>query len=294
MGAGLIAGSYSRCASRCAGYWSTLVELVHLMTNSYRVMPALTSELQEEAHRVRHRVYCSELNYEESNSAGIEKDDFDHHATQMVVYSRSHKAFVGCLRLVHGRYEGTSHRLPFEHHCGDKIDRRILSMVKSSGYNYAEVSRLAIDADHRQRGKNHDRRVLGGRRKSSFALLSLYLGLQAMARQQNVRYLLAVVEPRLLNSLRRYGIPAIQIGQGVDHRGLRVPILMDVEEIERIIPSFMKLLYNRIKADVASFLPAMRENPSPAEAKGPMDFSLFQCGGTEAEFSGSSARVSHV
>lgn len=242
-------------------YWNHVKEAFNLMTHAYQVMPAVNPTLQAEAFKVRHKVYCAELNYEETNAHGIEQDEYDHHSTQMVVYSRSHKSYIGCVRLVHGHHEGQRRELPFEHHCKDRLDHRILSMVKESGHRYAEVSRLAIEKDFRHVGRQHTNRALGGQTKSSFALLSLYLGLQAMARQQNVRYLFAIVEPRLLRNLHRHNVPAIQIGQGVDHRGLRVPILIDVEDIEKIIPSAVKPIYGAIRRDVSKLLqPAAKES----------------------------------
>jgi N-acyl amino acid synthase of PEP-CTERM/exosortase system len=235
-------------------YWNNIKEFINLMTHSYQVMPAISSDLEKEAYKVRHKVYCTELNYEESNPEGLESDDFDHHSTQMVVYSRADKAYIGCLRLVHGHKNGQYHTLPFEHHCKDELDHKIINMIKQSGHKYAEVSRLAIDREFRHIGKKNGNKTLGKKSKSSFVLLSLYLGLQALARQQNVRYLFAIVEPRLLNNLHRHSIPAIKIGNGINHRGIRIPILIDVEDIERIIPSIMRPLYGTIHKDISRLL----------------------------------------
>lgn len=235
-------------------YWNHVKEAFNLMTHAYQVMPAVTPDLKAEAFRVRHKVYCAELNYEAENTSGMEEDEFDHHSTQMVLYSRAHKSYIGCVRLVHGRHEGGHHELPFEHHCRGRVNNKIFAMVKESGHHYAEVSRLAIEKNFRHVGRDKTNQALGGQTKSSFALLSLYLGLHAMARQQGVRYLFAIVEPRLLRNLHRHNVPAIQIGQGVDHRGLRVPVLIDVEDIEKIIPSAIRPIYGALCHDVSKLL----------------------------------------
>ena len=240
-------------------YWNAIKEFLNLMTHFYKVMPAVNHSLETEAFKIRHKVYCSELQYEAQNADSMEKDEFDHHSTQMVVYSKADKSYIGCVRMVHGRHNGITHSLPFEHHCAEKLNKRIIDMVKQSGHKYAEVSRLAIDREFRHIGRKNVAKSLGGQQKSSFVLLSLYLGLQAMARQQNVRYLFAIVEPRLLKNLHRHSVPAIQIGEGVDHRGLRVPILIDVEDIEKIIPSIMRPLYNVIHKDVSSLMAPLNE-----------------------------------
>lgn len=239
--------------NKCLGYLNHTRDVFNLVTRNYQVIPAMDPALAAESYKVRHKVYCAELNYEASNSSGIETDEFDHHSTQIVVYSRSAKSSIGCVRLVHGHHEGKNYLLPFEHHCKGKLDTRLISMVKESGHKYAEVSRLAIDQDYRHIGR---KKALKGHKhnKSSFILLSLYLGLQALARQQNVRYLFAIVEPRLLKNLHRHNVAAIQVGPGIDHRGLRVPILIDVEDIEQIIPSPVRPIYNLIRRDVGKVM----------------------------------------
>lgn len=244
-------GNREGLLSKCLVYLNHAKDVFNLVTHTYQVIPATNPTLAAESYKVRHKVYCAELNYEASNSSGIETDEFDHHSTQMVVYSRPAKSCIGCVRLVHGHHEGKERDLPFEHHCKGKLDTRLISMVKESGHKYAEVSRLAIDRDYRHIGR---KKALKGHKKSSFVLLSLYLGLQALARQQNVRYLFAIVEPRLLKNLHRHNVAAIQIGQGIDHRGLRVPILIDVEDIERVIPSAIRPIYNLIRRDVGKVM----------------------------------------
>lgn len=251
--------------SQYLSYWDNFKDFFGLISHSYRVMPAVTEELKLEAFKVRHKVYCAELGYEKNNFHGVETDNFDSHSTQMVVYSRAVKAYVGCLRLVHGRHNDVLHNLPMELHCAGKLDQKIIDMVKQSGHRYAEVSRLAIDKNFRHIGRKDVTKALGKEKKSSFVLISLYLGLQALARQQNVRYLLAIVEPRLLKNLHRHEIPAFQIGEAIEHRGLRVPILIDTEDIENIIPSVVRPLYNLIHRDISSLLEPITERTGNSE-----------------------------
>lgn len=239
------------------------------MTHGYQVLPAVTAELQHHAHKVRHNVYCAELNYEDHNPDGVEKDQYDHHSTQMVVYSRTNKSYIGCVRLVHGEHAGNHYHMPFEHHCKNGLNRQLMSIIKSSGHKYAEVSRLAIDRNYRHIGRHKSKAGLTkkyGNRNSSCALVSLYLGVIATAKQQGIRYLFAIVEPRLLKNLERHSVPAVQIGEGLDHRGLRLPIMIDLHEVENIIPKLMRPLYSAIHRDVSKML-AMVENETAVEKK---------------------------
>lgn len=248
--------------SKYINFWNDIREYFNLMTYAYQVLPAVTNDLKHHAHKVRHNVYCAELNYEETNLDGTEKDEYDHHSTQMVVYSRIEKSYIGCVRLVHGQHGGNNHHMPLEHHCQNGLNHQLMSMIKNSGHKYAEVSRLAIDREYRHIGRKKSDRGLGKRpsSKSSCVLLSLYLGVFSLAKQQNIRYLFAIVEPRLLKNLHHHSVPAIQIGEGVDHRGLRVPIMIDVEDIERIIPKVMRPLYSAIHRDVSKLLDTVQDD----------------------------------
>lgn len=249
--------------SRLKSLASQTREVWSLLTHSYKVVPAVSAQLAREAHTIRHRVYCSELNFEQINHQEIEADDYDHHASQLLVYHKKAKAYVGCARLVHGFHEGVHFKLPFEHHCHGRLDEEVINKIKESGERYAEISRLAIDKDFRHRGhssklglpQEFKLKSLAVRSAGSASiLLSLYLGLQALSKEQKVRYVFAIVEPRLLKNFHKHGIPAVQVGQGVDHRGLRVPIVIDVHEFETCMPMPFRRLYRAIQRDVAKFL----------------------------------------
>lgn len=238
-------------------------EAWHLLTHSYRVVPAVSHELAHEAYKIRHKVYCSELNFEEINHQEIERDQYDDHSSQLVVFHKREKAYVGCARLVHGYHDGAHFPLPFEHHCHGRLDETIIQKIKESGEKYAEISRLAIDREFRHKGhskkfglpqESKAKSLAVRSAKSASILLSLYLGLQALSKEQGVRYVFAIVEPRLLKNFHKHGIPAVQVGQGIDHRGLRVPIVIDIHEFETCMPLAFRRLYKNIRKDVGKFL----------------------------------------
>lgn len=250
-----LVGSEGTILSYLRNLFSKVNEAWHLLTHSYRVVPAISHELAHEAYKIRHKVYCSELNFEEINHQEIERDHFDDHSSQLIVYHKRAKSYVGCVRLVHGYHNGAHFELPFEHHCRGKLDEAFIQKIKQSGAPYAEVSRLAIDKDFRnKKAKEHSHNHHSSKAISSSVLLSLYLGLQALAKQQQLRYIFAIVEPRLLNNFHKHGIPAVQVGQAIDHRGLRVPIVIDVLETEACMPLAVRRLYKNIRKDVRKFL----------------------------------------
>lgn len=226
-------------------------EAAALLTNQYQVVPATTPLLEETGHRIRYDVYCRELGYEEGDASHREADCYDSHAAQLLLFDRSAQQYIGCVRLVHGRQHGQSYMLPFEEICGDKLDQRIVRMVKESGEPYLEVSRLTIDRPFRNKS-NVDIAEQGEKksRVAPSALITLYLGVQAYAQTHHAKYLFALVERKLLRGLHRLSIPAFQIGESVEHRGGRVPVMIEVKDIEAVIPRLLRPKYNAIKASM--------------------------------------------
>lgn len=225
-----------------------LREIYSLLTGGYKVYSAVTPEEELIAYRIRHEVYCEELNYEPLSFAGFEKDPFDENATQVILYSKKDGRHIGCTRFIHG--DRLHPELPFEKLCGETLDQTILKQVKSSGDKYAEISRLAVVSDHRR----------GVAKKSSVALWMLYLGILALARHHGIKYLFALVQPRLFRVLQIRGIPIRQIGKGVDHRGLRVPVIVDMERIEPVVPILCRPVYAAIKKDIEKHIADNMQN----------------------------------
>ncbi len=218
-----------------------------VFTNKFQVVHANTDFLNKIAYGIRHDVYCSELNYENVRSTGAEVDPYDMHSDQLLLLNNPSQEYVGCVRLIHGRTSAGSFPLPFEKLCGDTLDSRIIRMVKDSGDKYMEVSRLSVLRDFR----NQERASISDKheknpRVSSGGLITLYLGIQAYAQAQGVKYLFAIVQERLLKSMHRLSIPAVQIGPAIEHRGARVPIMIAVKDVEHIIPFVLKPKYKHI------------------------------------------------
>lgn len=250
----VLATHKSEASSRYSVYWNNIKEFLNLMTHSYRVLPAVTPELAKEAYKLRSKVFCEELRFEDDRTDGMETDQFDKHATQMVVYSKSDKAYVGCMRIIHGDHSGVRHTLPFEQHCRGKLDHRIITQIKESGDKYGELSRLTIDKQFRHIGREQEKSTKYGKAKSSVILFSLYLGLKAIAHQQGIRYIFAIMEPRLANSIRRLSVPVVQVGDAIEHRGLRIPVLIDMSQTESFVPTIMRPLYKAFYKEMSRFV----------------------------------------
>jgi N-acyl amino acid synthase of PEP-CTERM/exosortase system len=144
--------------------------------------------------------------------------------------------FVGCVRLVLARPGNLQHPLPFEETCTEALDRSIIDPAALPRERLAEVSRLAIVGEYRRR--RGEERTPGTLEDSSFGtpdqprfpylLVGLYMAVFALAERHGLETLFLLVEPRLARHLNHVGIRNEQIGRGAEHRGLRVPAMMDV------------------------------------------------------------------
>ncbi len=230
-------------------YYSDAKEVLSLFSNQYAITPAFTLDQKESAYRLRHKIYCHELGYEPGNADEIERDVFDAISTQIVLHFKPLNTSMGCVRFVHGRSKQGPQRLPMEEVCGDLINHDLLLKIKESGHNYAEISRLGIDKNFRQMGRM-DRSKLRSPVRASCALVALLLGVQAYAKMSDTKYLVAIVEKKLWNTMKKIGIPITPMGEAVEHRGKRFPIMMDRDEIEKIIPLLMWPLYKSVQKDM--------------------------------------------
>lgn len=205
--------------------------------------PAITPQLEEEAFVLRHRIYCEAMRYEPCDPSGKERDAWDNHATQMLLYNEPMDSFVGCLRLIHPWSEGRETRIPFENHCQSTLDHGKVNAIKASG-PYAEASRFGIDNQRIRSWKDHEDEKIKeqGQMASLLLLPAMYFGLHALAEAMQIQYIFAIVEPRLLENMNYYKVAAEQIGSEIEHRGTRVPIMVDVNKtISGISPGFQPL-----------------------------------------------------
>ena len=59
--------------------------IYQFFSNSYQVTPALNAIQEQEAYKLRHDVFCKEFNFEEKNSLGIDRGEFDNYFRQLIV-----------------------------------------------------------------------------------------------------------------------------------------------------------------------------------------------------------------
>ncbi|HPP47947.1 MAG TPA: PEP-CTERM/exosortase system-associated acyltransferase [Accumulibacter sp.] len=222
-------------------FFSSLTELTISQgyKRFFKVVPALSDELRAENFRIRHEVYCRELNYESLQSNGLETDAYDARSLHCLVQSAASGQYVGCARLVLvDLADPQQSLLPVEVSCAKTLDRSIVDPLSIDRSCIAEISRLAVVGSYRRRKTDHGPLSIAeedfGTEKQPrqpYLALAVYLCLIAMARHYGISTLFILTERRLAANLSRLGVNIRQIGGAVEHRGERIPSMLVVDEI---------------------------------------------------------------
>ncbi|WP_341676082.1 PEP-CTERM/exosortase system-associated acyltransferase [Niveibacterium sp. SC-1] len=234
----------------------------------FQVRPALSDPDRHKVFRIRHQVYCEELNWEPPRPSGEECDNYDQFSLHcLMTRSEDPNNLVGCTRIVMPPPDDPSRPLPFERSCADSIDRRIIDPTKLPRESIAEISRLAVRAQYRRR-KGEDRQAVpipeeedrGTEQQPRFPYipLGLYMASVALAHRRGIETLFVLTEPRLSSHFAKLGVEIIQIGTPIEHRGTRIPSMMQTSKIIKGLRFFMRPMYRTISDEVDRAIEASR------------------------------------
>jgi N-acyl amino acid synthase of PEP-CTERM/exosortase system len=218
----------------------------------FETVIANSEELREKVFRIRHEVYCEELNFEPVKESCLEFDEFDRYSLHCLIQQRSSKHSAGVVRMV--RPVSSNQLLPIEKYCLNSITRKELDPSQFSREHICEISRLAIP-------KNFRRRVLddfngagvGAINQQSyseievrcfpFIAVGLYLAAAALTIEEDIRHTYVMMEPRLARSMGFIGIKFEQIGPVVEYHGKRAPFYINPDLLMKSLrPGFAKML----------------------------------------------------
>ncbi len=241
-------------------FFLELINLRRGFSKYFRYVPALTPELAREVYRIRHQVYCEDLKFEAVRADGQETDPYDAHSVYGLVQNVVTKEYVGCARLILPNPRDPTQLFPVEISCASTIDRAKFDPAKLPREKVAEVSRLAVIASYRRR--KGESKVpapvsddsFGSDKQPRFPYIpfALYFGCAALARRCGIDHVLVLTEPRLANHFRKLGMNIQLIGEGVEHRGHRVPSVINAKTFPEDILFAMRPLYRLIEEEVES------------------------------------------
>lgn len=238
------------------------IDLGEAFAQYFRILPAWSEELKEEAYRIRHQVYCRDCGFEAPRPDERETDEYDQHSMHLLTQSLITGEYVGCLRVILNRDD--DELLPLEKFCGPALDLSLAHLERVPRSQLAEASRLAVTPNFRRR-KGEARTPVAlddpdfgnpEQPRFPFIPLGLYCGAVEMARLAQVDNLLFLSEPRLASHIGRLGFPLTSIGTPVEHRGKRVPMLLHTPAVEQSLWHAIRPIYRLVADSIRSGAPS--------------------------------------
>lgn len=233
--------------------------LGHGFRKYFRVQAAVSDTLRDDVYRIRHEVYCEELKFEPERPDRRETDQYDRHSMHCLIRTSTEPDnLVGCTRLILTDPADRDRPLPFEHTCAATLDRSIVDPLKLPRERIAEVSRLAVRAYYRRRrGEAQSAATISdedfgtqSQPRFPYIPIGLYLGAVALAHRNNIDTIFVLTEPRLASHFAKLGVDIRQIGGAVEHRGARVPSMMDVQSIIKNMRFLVKPMWRVILEEI--------------------------------------------
>lgn len=226
----------------------------------FRIDAAFDELLRDEVLRIRHEVYCEDLGFEPVREDGRETDAYDAHSLHCLLRTVvAPHVRVGCARVVFTDPDDRAALLPFERTCSEVLDRSIIDPAKLPRERIGEVSRLAVCKAYRRR-KGEERssvnsiedEAFGSREQPRFPYIpvSLYMGTIAIAARNGIDTLFVLTEPRLANHFAKLGVRITRIGGPIEHRGTRIPSMIDVQDVIGNMRLMMKPLWREVVTEI--------------------------------------------
>ena len=253
-------------------FWLQRLNPANEFKEYFELAHAVSPALKDEVFRLRHRVFCDELGFEQAMFDGRERDEFDDQSRHLLLRSVKTGQCVGCVRLVMAHPDRPALPLPFEklYAAVDGLGEQ--NPARLARASIAEISRLTLAREFRRKRRGDgkaeiakDKPVGAAHPTYPYMHLGLYLGAIALAEQLGICKLFLLTEPRLLVHFRRLGLPVHQIAPPIEHRGLRVLSTADVVDPNNQLPFFMRPVYKIIALElgVERRGPARRRTGAP-------------------------------
>ncbi|MBL4940185.1 MAG: PEP-CTERM/exosortase system-associated acyltransferase [Colwellia sp.] len=220
---------------------------------------AINDELEEEAFKIRHNVYCEELAFEDVKEGGLEKDEFDQQSIFSLIKHKPSNEYTSCVRVVRIQQEGQL--LPIEKFCLDAITNEDLHPRRFNRSEICEISRLAVKADFRRRKTDQFKGSATGVIQESsysevelrcfpFIAIGLYMSAATMAINTGIRHGYVMMEPRLARSMSFIGIKFQPLGEPIEYHGLRAPYYINHEVFLADLSPGFKNLFKAIEHEI--------------------------------------------
>ena len=219
---------------------------------AYRLEVATSEAQRAAAYAVRYQVYCEEFTCYEPKARfpdHLEHNASDDHSIHMLVRRRSDGVAVATSRLVLTDPAAPTAPLPFEAACSDTLYPWAVPEDASSRRSIAELSRYAILKEFRR----HHVDSFTDFENLAQPMLPVAMALfsEAVALQAGIQSIFAVMEDRLAEGARTFGMRLIPIGSPTAFHGMRTPYCVDFSACSVLFPDLHRMASATALAAVA-------------------------------------------
>lgn len=225
-------------------------------------------ELKQEVYKIRHKVYCEELGWEETKQSGSETDQYDEFSYYCLLKHKRSGAYAGTIRMIIPPVDAPRTKLPLEDNCIEGLTEIELAPKIQTKGSYSEISRLCVTSDFRRRPNEQNKPfyvadIDGGTgplteeeiRCFPNIAMGLYLSVMALGNHLRHEHMYVVVEPRLAKRLHRFGLKFERISDDMDYHGKRAIFYLPREkfisdlsdELKELYAVIEKMLLNNLK-----------------------------------------------
>lgn len=227
---------------------------------SFEVLHADTPELRSVAYAIRYAVYCKEFGWEDKARFpdAEERDPYDSHSLHCLLLHKPSNRHTATLRLVLANPDNPQAPFPFEATCKHNLSGGIARLLRRDRRLFGEISRMAVLSDFRQHnGRRHkpdvppsEARQAVEEERLTAAHMSMVLSLAGASLMvlAGLRGVFAMMEPWLAQRLATFDLHFQQVGEPVNHRGIRAPFYISCEDV-----------FNHLSADGLAILEIIRD-----------------------------------
>jgi len=206
----------------------------------FEVFLADTPASKKQHFNVRYQVYCEEMGYEDKTRfpEALEEDQWDDNSVHFIIRHKHTNQWIGAMRMVFPRNE----LLPLQALCPIEQDNQ------AQHSQSIEISRLCLIQEIRKRKTDEepplalnaqtdaqvrtDVTQLYSRRHINKSLIwGLFRAASLYSQANNIDNWYFLGTKALARVISREGFKMQQIGEGCDHRGMRYPFKVEMQEI---------------------------------------------------------------
>ena len=213
-----------------------------------------SAEQEDDAARIRHRVFSEECGFEPVAQCGRESDVYDKNSQQCLIYHRGSGLPAACVRVI---FPKKYKRMAIEDLCRDLVHVQYREKIAERPNEVCEVSRFAVDPAFRRAPANGFLEIPGTGRyplsdmnRAAFSALSTValLAALAIAEQNGRQWLFSVMEPRTPRLIRlSAGVQFEQAGEPFEHFGTVVPYCVSSDDAVDQLRSEFAPVYQTVK-----------------------------------------------